>query len=124
MMEGKDIFATVGMLVLMVLVFVGAYYASRILAQHYQSGVGRSGNVKILERTTIGQNAWLVLVQVGGQVHLLGVTQKQITCLSTFPEDEIESLPQKDLPAVNFKEILRKFREKEGDVHATDKTKK
>lgn len=124
MMEGKDIFATVGMLVVMVLVFVGAYYASRMLAQHYQSGGGRSGNVKILERTAIGQNTWLVLVQVRGQVHLLGVTQKQITCLSTFPEDKIESLPQQDLPTVNFKEILRKFREKEGDTHATDKTQK
>ncbi len=121
-MEGKDIFATVGMLVLMVLVFVGAYYASRILAQHYQSGAGRSGNIKILERTAVGQNAWLVLVQAGEQIHLLGVTQKQITCLSTFPKDEIEGLPQNDLPKVNFKEIFLKFREKEGNVHATDKT--
>lgn len=112
---GSEVFATVGMLVVMVLVFVGAYWASKILAQHYQSGIGCSGNIKILERTAMGQNSWLVLVQVGKQVQLLGVTAKQITHLATFPQEEIQMPVGKELPVVSFKEILRNFREKGGD---------
>ncbi len=96
----------------MVLVFVGAYYASRILAQHYQ-GSAAGGNIKILERSTVGPNSYLLLVQVGDEIKLLGVTQKEITCLADVDKNSIQPPTSKQLPTMDFKAVLRSLREKQ-----------
>ncbi len=116
--------ATAGMLVVMVLVFVGAYWASRILAQHYQGGGGRSGNIKILERTAVGQGSWLVLAQVGKQIHLLGVTAKEIRCLATFPQEDIATIEPKSMSPISFQEILHSFKQGGGSSNGSPKTDK
>ena len=59
-----EIFATFGMLVLMALVFAGAYWASRFLARHYQGTAGHANNIRILERHMVGRDSSLMLVKV------------------------------------------------------------
>ena len=107
-----EIFATFGMLVLMALVFAGAYWASRFLARHYQGTAGHAKSIRILERAMVGRDSSLMLVKVNQKVCLLGVSAKQITLLETFPADEILNTEEQPPAMISFGDMLKKFREK------------
>lgn len=106
-----EVFATFGMIVLMGLVFVGAYWASRFLARRYQGAAGRTKNIHILERVVIGRDSALLLVKVNKKVCLLGVSAKQVTLLESFSADELDITGEQP-PMINFGDMLKKFREK------------
>lgn len=71
------ILSLLGTLVLMVLIFVGAYAASRFMGRRYQGG-GRSGGMDVLARMPLGRDSTLLAVRVAGKVLLLGVTPHHI----------------------------------------------
>ena len=89
------ILSLLGTLVLMVLIFVGAYAASRFMGRRYQGG-GRSGGMDVLARMPLGRDSTLLAVRVAGKVLLLGVTPHHIEKL-----DELDpaALPPERLRA-------------------------
>lgn len=112
-----EILATFGMIVLMGLVFAGAYWASRFLARRYQGTAGRMKNIHILERVMIGRDSALLLVKVNQKVCLLGVSAKQVTLLESFSADELDDTPEQQPPMISFSDMLKKFREKGSSTH-------
>lgn len=107
-----EIFATFGMFVLMILVFAGAYWASRFLARRYQGTAGHTKNIRVLERVAVGRDSALLLVKVNQKVCFLGVSAKQITLLETFSADEILNIDEQPPAMISFGDMLKKFREK------------
>ena len=59
---------------------------------------------------SLGPRERLVLVDVGDQRLVLGVTASQITCLATQPRPE--NAPQASAPAATFPLMLEKLRQK------------
>lgn len=110
-----DVLTGVGTLVLMVLVFAGAYWASRLLAARYQGGPGGRGSLRVLEQTPLGKDSKLALVQVEDKVYFLGVAAQSITVLDTRPAPE-QPAPEA-APAPSFRDVLRSMREKGGGTH-------
>ncbi|MEE2657952.1 MAG: flagellar biosynthetic protein FliO [Candidatus Latescibacterota bacterium] len=59
-----------------------------------RSSLGRSmatdGSVRILERNWLAHKKAVYLVEVGDRTLALGVTEEQITCLSTWEQGELE----------------------------------
>lgn len=95
----KDILTVAGMLVLMILVFVGAYFASRLVG----GGLGKipgvsGGKLKLLERTALGHDKYLLLVRSGDKVLLLGVTAHNVTKLDELDSDLFPDGPQAPSP--------------------------
>lgn len=113
----QEILTSVGMLVLMVLVFVGAYWASRFLAARYQGTSGRPGAMRVLEHVPLGKDSKLALVQVQNTIYLLGVGAEQITLLDSFPAEDWKAAPQPDSAIPSFRDVLRTMREKGGGKH-------
>lgn len=107
-----EILATFGMIVLMGLVFAGAYWASRFLARRYQGTAGRTKNIHILERVMISRDSALLLVRVNQKVCLLGISSKQVTMLESFSAEEFENTAEQQPPMISFSDMLKKFQKK------------
>lgn len=76
---------------MMVLIFVGAYYASRLMGGQFASGGRMQGSIEILDRAMLGKDKGLFVARVAGRVFLLGVSNEGIT--------KIEELRAEDYPS-------------------------
>lgn len=103
----------IGTLLLMVAVFVGAYYASRYIGKKYQPN-GSGGNLHVLDRLSLGREQTLLLVRVGSKVLLLGCTGKSVEKLDELDPSEFEeeSEPHDREQFINtWKTILKNYGE-------------
>lgn len=102
----KDILTVAGMLVLMILVFVGAYYASRLVGGGLGKISGASvGNIKLLERTALGHDKYPLVVRAADKVLLLGVTGQHIDKLDELDGALFPDAPQ--TPPPDFLSVLK-----------------
>lgn len=77
--EMMPILSTLGTLLLMIAVFVGAYFVSKAVGKRQQFiSAGFETNLKILERVPLGKEESLVIAKVANQIFLLGVTAQHI----------------------------------------------
>ncbi|BEU87174.1 hypothetical protein TAMA11512_06380 [Selenomonas sp. TAMA-11512] len=80
------------LLLVFVVVVLMAYYASRFLGGRFGKAIQGSGG-RILENLALGPNRSACVVELGGRVFLLGVTEHSITLLREIEDpEEIEEL--------------------------------
>ncbi len=106
---GSILMSVSGALALILLLMVVLAWAAR------RSGLARrlndaQGNMTLVATQSLGPRERLVLVDVGDQRLVLGVTASQITCLATQPRPE--NAPQASAPAATFPLMLEKLRQK------------
>ncbi|HDC4370529.1 flagellar biosynthetic protein FliO [Enterobacter cloacae] len=106
---GSVLMTVSGALALIILLMVVMAWAAR------RSGLARrlndaQGNMTLVATQSLGPRERLVLVDVGDQRLVLGVTASQITCLATQPRPE--NAPQASAPAATFPLMLEKLRQK------------
>ena len=98
-------------------VFCLAYYCSRLLGKQWGKA-SVSQNMQVVEHIQVGQNQKLLILQVGGQYYLLGVSKDGIQLLTRL--DGEFSAPEAVLPGPEqppFQELLKKYltpRQKKG----------
>ena len=91
----ESILVGIGTIVLMLAVFVGAYYFSKFFAKQYQPKMGgKLKNIEIIERMAVGKDQSLALVRVSDKVFLLAFTAQSVTKIeemdaSLFPENTV-----------------------------------
>jgi len=105
---GSVLMTVTGALALIILLMVAMAWAAR------RSGLSRrlndaQGNMTLVATQSLGPRERLVLVDVGEQRLVLGVTASQITCLAT--QARPEHAPQNSAP-VTFPQMLEKLRQK------------
>ncbi len=108
--------AVVWILVLLVsfaLVVVCAYYATRLLGKRYGIQNSGSGRIAILDRTFVGQDRQILIVEVADKTMLIGVTANHIEKLCDLDPDQLPSLPEKPQD-VTFKGLLDGMLKKSG----------
>lgn len=106
---GSVLMTVSGALALIILLMVVMAWAAR------RSGLARrlndaQGNMSVVATQSLGPRERLVLVDVGEQRLVLGVTASQITCLAT--QVRPENAPQTSAPAATFPLMLEKLRQK------------
>lgn len=91
----EDLLTVGGTLVMILLIFVGAYFATRFLGKKYsyRRGGGSSGKIRMVDQLPLGPDRLVVIVQTGGKTLLLGVTSQHVELLeeldsSLFPQEE------------------------------------
>ncbi len=85
----EEILSIVLMLLLVIGVFVAAYFTSKFVGGRYQTSMTKGKQrIDIIERKTIGKDQYLLLVKVEGKTLLLGATPQNVNKL-----DELELLP-------------------------------
>lgn len=105
---GSMLMTVTGALALIILLMVVMAWAAR------RSGLARrlndaQGNMTLVATQSLGPRERLVLVDVGEQRLVLGVTASQITCLAT--QARPENALQASAPAT-FPQLLEKLRQK------------
>lgn len=82
----------ISLLAVFAFVVVMAYFASRFLSGRFQARAASNGG-RILEHLPLGPNKSVCVVEIGGKVVLLGVTEHQVNLLGEIDDaDEIDRL--------------------------------
>lgn len=117
--EVLRVLSVIGTLLLVLAVFAGAYYVSKIMAKRYQGFQSAvKGGIELIDRRNLGKDQALLVVRVAEKTFLLGVTPHHITKLEELDETFFPAVvPPTDGPP-NFldtwKEALKKVK-KAGD---------
>ena len=118
-MDGKEIVSLIGTLVLMVGIFVGAFYFTRYFGKHYHTRYGATKNLSILESQAIGKDGALLIVKAANRAFLVGTTPHTFTLLSELDPETLEmSQQQENVPpsfASAFKTALKGFGKKQDE---------
>jgi len=84
----------IGFFVLMILIFVGAYYASKLMGKHYSMQGSSSDAMKVVDKLVLGRDQYLVIVEAGEKTLLLGVSPQQIETLAELNGEAFADLPR------------------------------
>lgn len=115
MNDVMNVMSAIGTVVLIVLVLVLTYFASRWYARRMgMSGAGRY--VKILDRMSVGQSSSLMIIQVAEKYFLIGVSEKNMQMLCELEDfaGYISEHPQVNPVQTPFKDMLHGFMNKSG----------
>ena len=105
-----EILSLIGTLVLMLAVFVGAYYASRLIGRRYQPKIQGTKTVEILERTAIGKEQFLLVIKTGSRAFLLGVAPQHIETICELDPAALPESPPSQGPGREFRFLLKEAR--------------
>jgi flagellar biogenesis protein FliO len=101
----------------MILIFVGAYYASKLLGRTYSINAPSSGGMRIIDRMQLGRDRYLLIVEAGGKVLLLGVGGQRIDSLAELDKEKFDHQPASqgstDFLSL-FKNRIKKHDDREG----------
>ncbi len=94
-------------IVILILIFIGVlaltYFATKKIAM-LNSGINYNKNMKIIETIQLVQGQYLYIVEIGGEYHLIGSSQKGNICYCTNIDGQLLNLEEHITP--NFKEQL------------------
>lgn len=116
---GEGFVQIIYIFILCIVVFVGAYYTSRLLG-NYQLNNKKLSNMKIIEVISVGPQKTIQLIKVGNEYVLVGVTKDKITFLKEVTEANIDlNLSNANVnQSVPFKKYLENsFKKKSSNDH-------
>ena len=117
----NPILAVLGMLAIVLLVLVGAYFFTRWAGMSLGGGFAalRGGRIRVLDRAVLGKDQALLVVRAGERYLLLGSTSAGLTLLTELTKEEGESWtppappegPEQAKP-LDFHALMQRLREK------------
>ena len=106
--EVMAMISTIGTLLFMIAIFIGAYFVSKMIGGHYQNGsVMGKPKIQVIEKKVVGRDQSLILVKIADKTVLLGVTQHGINKIETFESDVFGEEENIVIPQANFLEVLK-----------------
>ncbi len=116
-----QILSVLGLLAVVLLVLVGAYFFTRWAGQNMGSGLFalRSGQLQVLDRAALGRDQALLVVKAGQRYLLLGSSTAGVTLLAELTREEGECWEAPVSPqgpegkqSPNFRALMRRLKEK------------
>ncbi len=112
----ETVWSLLGMFLVVVVILALAWAATRYLGALSLPATGMGGpeEFRILAQMAVGRNERLLLVRLGEECCLLGVTEDRITLLRQWTGEEAQRwmrLTRKD-PPPDFLSVLKSIREK------------
>jgi flagellar biogenesis protein FliO len=97
----------IGTVILMIGVFVGAYYVSKFVGKRYQPRNGAAKNISILESQNVGKDKSILLVKAANRVFLIGSAPNEFSLISELDPDSIIDVQETSPLKKDFSSILR-----------------
>lgn len=115
----QELFSLLGIILVLLLVLGGCYlftrWAGTGLGGRFGAG-GGGARMKVVERLPVGRDQALMVVRLGERYFLLGSSSSGFSLLAELTEEEgalwAPSAEPTDKPGMDFRELLRKLREK------------
>ncbi|MCL2166610.1 MAG: flagellar biosynthetic protein FliO [Clostridiales bacterium] len=94
MNDGLTAFGSmIGFFLLMILIFAGAYYATRWMGRHYATSSSSSQEMRVVDKLALSREQYLIIVETGGKALLLGVSSQRIETLAELDSGTFSDLP-------------------------------
>lgn len=108
----SEVLSIIGTIVLMIGVFVAAYFVSKYVGKHYKPKYGSSKNITVLDSTVISKDRSLLLVKVGEKAFFIGSTPNEFTFLSELSAEQFatDSETEQALPndfLTTFRNVIK-----------------
>ncbi len=87
------------------LIILLAYWGTKWLAKRYNR-LGHGRYMRVIERVALGQDRFLLLVELAGKIYFLGIGPKSVETLHILTEDEVTKLPPQRESDGEFSHIL------------------
>lgn len=118
---GKGLVQLVYIFILCIVIFVGAYYTSKLLG-NYQFNKKKLSNLKIIEVMSVGPQKSIQLIMIGSEYILIGVTKDNIIFIKEIPDAHIDlSLLSVNMnQSVPFNKYLDQLLKKKSSDHNKD----
>ncbi|MCI9443167.1 MAG: flagellar biosynthetic protein FliO [Oscillospiraceae bacterium] len=116
-MSWPELLSLLGIILVLLLVMGGCYAFTRWAGTGLGGSLGRgSGRMQVVERLPVGREQALLVVRLAGRYLLLGSSPAGVSLLAELTEEEgaqwAPAAEPIDRPSVDFRELLRKLREK------------
>ncbi|HHU05258.1 MAG TPA: flagellar biosynthetic protein FliO [Clostridiales bacterium] len=109
MEELKTILTAVGMLLLMIAIFAGAYWAPRLIAKSYKGLSPLPDKLRVVSKIALGKDQSLIVVKAADRLLLLGATPREISLITELdPADfPVISPEAPKLTGTSFSDVLK-----------------
>lgn len=97
----------IGTIVLMIAVFVGAYYVSKFVGKHYQPSKGLTRNISVLESQNVGKDKALLIVKAANRAFLIGSSSHEFNLISELNPEDLIAAPEVSPLKKDFSSVLR-----------------
>ena len=113
----RDLLSLLGIILALLLVLGGCYLVTRWAGTGLGGGPGRgSARIRIVERVPVGRDQALLVVRLADRYLLLGSSSAGFSLLAELTEEEgalwAPDVSPTDRPSMDFRELMRKLREK------------
>lgn len=96
-----------------VLIIGLAYWGTKWLSKHYNR-LGSGKYMRVVERVAIGQDKWLLLVELAGKTYFLGVGPSGVNVLHILGEDQVFPLSDSGEAVHEFSGVMAEMIKKSG----------
>ena len=113
----KDLLSLLGIILALLLVLGGCYLVTRWAGKGMGGGLGGgSARMRVVERLAVGRDQALLVVRLADRYLLIGSSSAGFSLLAELTEEEgalwSPGAQPADKPIVDFRELMRKLREK------------
>lgn len=110
----SSVLQLISILILLVIVIVMAYFASKWVAG-YQKTTGSHANIEVIESCRVAPAKYLAIVRVGGKYLAVGIGKDEITFLTEIDRDELVTRTGGETGAGSFQEFLERIKNRKGN---------
>lgn len=113
-----SVISMMGTFLLMVLIFVGAYYASKFVGKGFsvQKQMSQNG-FEIIQRIALSKDHYLMTVKLANKAYLIGVTPQQIMKIDDLDPEMLPKAEEQVTVKQDFFQLLKSIQRKEGGSH-------
>jgi flagellar protein FliO/FliZ len=92
-----------------------AYLTTRVVARRYGAGGGSGRYLRVIDSAPLGQNRAVALIEVGGEVYCVGVTEHGVNLLGKHDRGELTELAPREaatgtqLPGADLSGLIGDF---------------
>ncbi|MCM1170660.1 MAG: flagellar biosynthetic protein FliO [Clostridium sp.] len=120
------VWQTIKLILIFIIILVLAYYGTKLVAGFHKNSLSGRTNLKIVESMSLGNNKFLVVVEIDGSYYALGVGKDNVTLidkLSDYTPRDAEGFHDVDNPKKSFKDVLAQFKTKSETNNKNQDTK-
>lgn len=119
--QAESVARFITVLILFIFVCIITYYTTRFTAA-YQKGRMTTANIEMIEAYRISNNKCIQIVRIGEKYVAIAVCKDTVSVICELTEDEIMRADKDgSIPAVNFKELFDKVKQKKNTKKQADK---
>ncbi len=104
-----NVLQLVGLLILLVVILAGAYYATRLVGKVNQGKLKKS-NFEVIDACRLGRSSFLQIIKIAEEYFVIAVSRDNVSFITKLEADKVIQREAEAEQKPNFKQLLEKFK--------------